>query len=209
MRWASRMTRSVLGGTRQQGTGRHLPSWDPFQGAEHARSATFSPYGLGPSWRGSRHLLDTTTEPTPTGQPVTTLVQLAHGDPNAGDGAAVVVTTAAHLPDVQPWADSHARFERAWITDEEARRLPLGLAELQERRLPSVQRLVAVDGRPMACGLLILGKQHWVAECDIGDVTVTAEAWRLPFETLELARVTDLTPYVQGALRLPYGRRSL
>lgn len=136
-------------------------------------------------------------------------MQLAHGHPDAGDGVAVVVATAANLPDVEPWADVHARFERAWITDEEARRLPLGLAELQDRELIWVQRLVEVDGRSTPCRLLVLGSEHWVAECSIDDVTVTAEAWRLPFEDFELARITDLTPDVEGALGLAYGRRSL
>jgi hypothetical protein len=45
--------------------------------------------------------------------------------------------------------------------------------------------------------LLVLGDAHWVAEATIDGAVVTVEAIRFPVERLELARVTDLRPYLE------------
>jgi hypothetical protein len=57
-----------------------------------------------------------------------------------------------------------------------------------------------VDGRPVIFQWLAEGR-HWVAQAELDGRTLTLRACDLPVEPVELVRVTDPEPYVQGQRR--------
>jgi hypothetical protein len=58
-----------------------------------------------------------------------------------------------------------------------------------------------VDGRPVAFAWLAEGR-HWVAQAELDDRTLVVRGRDLPVGSVELVRVADLEPYVQGQRRL-------
>jgi hypothetical protein len=60
---------------------------------------------------------------------------------------------------------------------------------------------IPVDGQPVAFQRLARGR-HWVASAELDDRTLTLHARDLPVESVELVRVTDVEPYIQGQRRL-------
>ena len=167
---------------------------DPARAEQAARSARFALYGLGPAWRGSRWLAHTRTAATTPGQQVTTLVLLAHGDPNAADGVAVGVTTS--LP---PARTEESWVEATWLPDDDGRRMVERATNRPPQEIRRRRQDILVHGHHLPFQLLVLGDGHWVAEATIEGAVVTVEAVRFPVGRLELARVTDLRPYLQGA----------
>ena len=63
------------------------------------------------------------------------------------------------------------------------------------------QVTIPVDGRPVAFQWLAEGR-HWVARAELEDRTLTLRARDRPVGSVELFRVTDLEPYIQGQRRL-------
>jgi hypothetical protein len=61
--------------------------------------------------------------------------------------------------------------------------------------------MIPVDGRPVAFCWLAEGR-HWVAQAGLEDRTLTLRGRDLPVESVELVRVLDLEPYLQGQRRL-------
>jgi hypothetical protein len=57
-----------------------------------------------------------------------------------------------------------------------------------------------VDGRPVAFAWLAEGR-HWVAGAKLDDRTLTLHGRDLPVDSVELVRVIDLEPYIQGTRR--------
>ena len=60
---------------------------------------------------------------------------------------------------------------------------------------------IPVDGRPVGFQWLAEGRQ-WVAHAELEDRTLTLHGRDLPVESVELVRVVDLEPYIQGQRRL-------
>jgi hypothetical protein len=60
---------------------------------------------------------------------------------------------------------------------------------------------IPVDGRPVGFWWQAEGR-HWVARAELDGRTLTLHGRDLPVESVELVRVTDLEPYIQGQRRL-------
>ena len=60
---------------------------------------------------------------------------------------------------------------------------------------------IPVDGRPVGFQWLADGR-HWVACAELDDRTLTLRGRDLPVQSVELVRVTDLEPYLEGQRRL-------
>jgi hypothetical protein len=58
-----------------------------------------------------------------------------------------------------------------------------------------------VDGRLVGFEWLTEGR-HWVARAELDNRTLTLHGRDLPVESVELVRVADLEPYIQGQRRL-------
>ena len=58
-----------------------------------------------------------------------------------------------------------------------------------------------MDGRPVAFRWLAEGR-HWVARAELENRTLTLRGRDLPVASVELVRVLDLEPYIQGQRRL-------
>jgi hypothetical protein len=58
-----------------------------------------------------------------------------------------------------------------------------------------------VDGRPVAFAWLGEGR-HWVAQAELEERTLTLRGRDLPVESVELVRIFDLQPYIEGQRRL-------
>ena len=58
-----------------------------------------------------------------------------------------------------------------------------------------------MDGRPVALRWLAEGR-HWVARAELENRTLTLRGRDLPVASVELVRVLDLEPYIQGQRRL-------
>jgi hypothetical protein len=56
-------------------------------------------------------------------------------------------------------------------------------------------------GRPVGFGWLAEGR-HWVALAELDDRTLILRGRDLPVESVELVRVPDLEPYIEGQRRL-------
>ena len=60
---------------------------------------------------------------------------------------------------------------------------------------------IPVDGRPVGLRWLAAGR-HRVARAELDDRTLTLRGRDLPVQSVELVRVTDLEPYLEGQRRL-------
>jgi hypothetical protein len=69
------------------------------------------------------------------------------------------------------------------------------------------QVVIPVDGRPVGFQWLAEGR-HWVAQAELEDRTLILRGRDLPVELVELVRVLDLEPYIQGQrhLQTAWGR---
>lgn len=191
--WFHRHGRPVSRRSRRLASAQHNPA----RAEQEARSARFALYGLGPAWRGARWVAHTRTAATTPGQVVTTLVLLAHGNPNAAGGVAVGVTTS-----LSPSRTEESWVEATWLPDDHGRQMVEQATEAPPREPRWRQQDIVVDGHYLPFQLLVLGDAHWVAEATIDGAVVTVEAIRFPIERLELARVTDLRPYLEGGRAL-------
>jgi hypothetical protein len=179
--------------------------------AERFRAAPFPLYGLPASWAGPRHLGGAGSRQA-RGQPaVVTSLTLAHGDPAAEHGPQLRVEVRAD-PD-EPRGGPELRRaltdDLRWVTA--ARDVP-GNAMGGIGRLPADQPdppwsavPIRLDGRPVRFELLAEGR-HWVAVAEVEGRTLVLQARDLAPEQVELVRVTDVEPYVEGTERLEESR---
>ena len=187
---------------------------DRRQEVERFQAAPFPLHGLPPVRPGPRHLGGWVGSWS-RGRPVTVELDLAHGDPLADEGPQLRVAVRAE----------HAEEGRVATVLAGSRR---GLAEqLWQKAAPSArdraeqwdrfaaarsrpdpawsQVTIPVDGRPVVFEWLAEGR-HWVARAELGDRTLTLHARDLPVASVELVRVGDLAPYVEGSRRLADAR---
>jgi hypothetical protein len=184
---------------------------DHRQQVERFRAAPFPVYGLPPAWSGPRHLGGWEGSWTKGQQPVTTAISLGHGDPLTDQEPELrVEVRAEHVETEQVmtvWVQSRRDLaENLWLA---AAPQAHDLAEHCEqlaaaRRRPDPawsQVTIPVDGRPVAFAWLAEGR-HWVARAELDDRTLTLHGRDLPVESVELVRVTDPEPYIEGTRRL-------
>jgi hypothetical protein len=181
------------------------------QQVERFQTAPFPAYGLPPSWPGPRQLGGWEGS-WAKGQrrPVTTALSLAHGEPLAEQGPQLRVEVRFSREGEQVLT---VRSERQRCLAEELWREAAPQAhDLAEhfdqvaaaRRRPDPawsQVTIPVDGRPVGFQWLAEGR-HWIARAELDDRTLTLHGRDLPVESMELVRVTDLEPYIQGQRRL-------
>jgi hypothetical protein len=175
---------------------------DHRQLVELVRAAPFPLYGLPASWSGLRQLGGWSGGGS-EGRPVTTALELGHGDPLAEEGPQLRVEVR----------DEHVRAERRrglaeelWLAAaspaHDAAEYWEQVAAARSRPESAWSRVrIPVDGRPVAFQRLAQGR-HWVASAELDDRTLTLHARDLPVESVELVRVTDLEPYIHGQRRL-------
>jgi hypothetical protein len=184
---------------------------DHRQQAERFRAAPFPAYGLPPSWPWPRQL-GGWEERRAKGRrrPVTTALSLAHGEPLADEGPQLRVEVRSYrqeeqvLP-VRPDSLRGLAEELWWEAAPTARDVAQHLHQVAAaRRRPDPvwsQVVIPVDGRPVGFWWLAEGR-HWVARTELEDRTLTLRGRDLPVESVELVRVLDLEPYIEGQRRL-------
>jgi hypothetical protein len=170
--------------------------------AEWFRAAPFPLYGLPASWTGPRHLGGAGSRQARGRPPVVTSLTLAHGDPAAGQGPQLWVEVRADPGD--PGAGPELRRTLAddlrWATAARGDELRGGLADPPWSAVP-----LRLDGRPVRFEMLAEGR-HWVALAEVEARTLVVQARDLAPEQVELVRVTDVEPYVEGSRRLEDAR---
>jgi hypothetical protein len=185
---------------------------DHRQEAERFRAAPFPLYGLPPAWPGWRHLGGWEGSWT-KGQrrPVTTALSLGHGDPLAEEGPQLRVEVRAEgvEPELGTTMGVQSRRQLAedlWLAAAPPAHDPAEhfdqLAAVRRRPDPAWSLVtIPVDGRPVGFWWLTEGR-HWVAQAELDERTLTLYGRDLPVEAVELVRVSDLEPYIQGQRRL-------
>jgi hypothetical protein len=183
---------------------------DHRQQVERFRAAPFPSYGLPASWSGPRQLGGWEESRAKGRRPVTTALSLAHGEPLAEEGPQlrVEVRILRDGEQVLPVRSDSLRGlaeELWWEAAPTARDVAEHLDQVAAaRRRPDPawsQVIIPVDGRPVAFQWLAEGR-HWVAQTELDDRTLTLRGRDLPVESVELVRVLDLEPYIQGQRRL-------
>ncbi len=182
---------------------------DQRQQVERFRAAPVPLHGLPPSWPGLRHLGGWGGSWS-KGRPVTIELYLDHGDPLADQGPQLRVGVSVERVDRDPGMP--ARFENRrglaedlWLqaasTADDAEHWDR-IASVRSRPDPAWSQVtIPVDGRPVAFAWLGEGR-HWVARAELDDRTLTLHARDLPVGSVELVRVTDVEPYIEGMRRL-------
>jgi hypothetical protein len=178
---------------------------------ERFRAAPFPLYGLPPAWPGPRHLGGWEGGWATGRQPVTTALSLAHGDPLTDQGPELRVEV--RVEQVEPEVGLTMRLQdrrhlaqELWLraappTDDLAEHVEQ-LAAARRRPDPAWSQVtIPVDGRPVVFEWLAEGR-HWVARAELDDHTLTLHGHDLPVGSVELVRVADLEPYLQGQRRL-------
>jgi hypothetical protein len=184
---------------------------DHRQQVEWFRAAPFPLYGLPAAWPGPRHLGGWEGGWARGQRPVTTALSLGHGEPPVDQGPQLgVEVRVEHLDPEQAMTvrDGSRRdlAEELWLAAAPQAQDPAEqidrLAAARRRPDPAwSQVMIPVDGRPVGFWWLAEGR-HWVARAELDDRTLTLHARDLPVEAVELVRVTDLEPYIQGQRRL-------
>jgi hypothetical protein len=177
--------------------------------AERFRASPFPLYGLPASWTGPRHLGGMGSRQARGQPPLVTSLTLAHGDPAAGHGPELRVEVRSDPddpgtgPELRQALAVDLRWAAASLEDREAeaeRGGPGGRPADQADPLWSTVPL-PVDGQPVTFDLLAEGR-HWVAMAEVEGRALVLQARDLAPEQVELVRVTDVEPYVDGTERL-------
>jgi hypothetical protein len=168
-------------------------------------------YGLPPAWPGSRYLGGWEGGWAMGQRPVTTALSLGHGDPLTDQGSQLRVEVRVERVDAErvPTVLSESRrhlAEDLWLAA--ASQAP-DAAERWERIVGARRRpdptwsqvTIPVDGRLVDFEWLGEGRR-WVARAEVDDRTLTLHGRDPPVESVELVRVSDLEPYIQGQRRL-------
>jgi hypothetical protein len=170
------------------------------------RGRPFPIYGLDPTWTGARGLGGVGWR----GGSLTS-VELTHGDPIRGPWVRIETVRKDHLHD-----DPQEIASILWHRMEQAPPdVPDELREdwirrrVQDRRMRNTQwtrASIPVDGEPMGFDWLD-ENSDWAAHTHIGPLVVTIDAHRVPLESVRLAVVTDVEPYLENDVRFPRGDR--
>ena len=183
---------------------------DHEQAVERFRAAPFPLYGLPAAWPGPRYLGGWEGGWAKGQRPVTLALSLAHGEPLAEQGPQLrVEVRAEHVDDEHMTVRLQGRrdlAEELWLAAAPPAHDPAEhvdqLAAARRRPDPAWSQVtIPVDGRPVGFAWLAEGR-HWVARADLDDHTLTLHARDLPVESVELVRVSNLEPYIQGQRRL-------
>ena len=166
--------------------------------AERFRSAPFPLYGLPASFPGLRYLGGSGSRGARGERPVVISLSLAHGDPLAEQGPQLVVEVQAEPEGVGPAPGPELRSALAealsWAGGAGRRAGPASDPAWTEAAIP-------VDGRPVSFELLA-GGRHWVAWAELEGRVLVLRARDLAAGEVELVRVDDVEPYVEGTRRL-------
>jgi ribosomal protein L37E len=183
---------------------------DQREEVERFLAAPFPLYGLPASWPGPRQLGGWAGGGSER-QPVTTALELGHGDPLAEEGPQLRVEVSVERLDTgqvpAEWSQRQRGLaEDLWLAAAPPAHDPAEhwerIAALRSRPDAAwAQVSIPVDGRPVAFAWLAEGR-HWVAQGELEDRTLTLHARDLPVESVQLVRATDLEPYLQGQRRL-------
>jgi hypothetical protein len=184
---------------------------DHRQEVERFRAAPFPLYGLPPAWPGPRYLGGWEGSWTKGQRPVTTALSLGHGDPLVEEGPDLRVEVRVEDVDPEHAATMVVGRRRMLAEDLWIQAAPQGhdiaqhveqLAAARRRPDPAWSQVtIPVDGRPVGFWWLAEGR-HWVALAELDGRTVALHGRDLPVESVELVRVSDLQPYIQGQRRL-------
>jgi hypothetical protein len=184
---------------------------DHRQEVERFRAAPFPLCGLPPAWPGWRYLGGWEGSWTKGQRPVTTALSLAHGDPLTEQGPQLRVEVRAEgvKPELGMTMRVQSRRQLAedlWLQAAPQVHDPAEhgdrLAAARRRPDPAWSQVtIPVDGRPVGFEWLAEGR-HWVAQAELDDHTLTLHARDLPVESVELVRISDLEPYIEGQRRL-------
>jgi hypothetical protein len=183
---------------------------DQREEVERFLAAPFPLYGLPASWPGPRQL-GGWAGGSSKGRLVTTGLELGHGDPLAEEGPQLRVEVSAERLDAgflpAEWSQrQHDLAAELWL----AAAPPARDGSEHWKQVAATHRrpdaawspvTIVVDGRPVAFARLAEGR-HWVAQGELEDRTLTLHARDLPVESVQLVRVTDLEPYIEGWRRL-------
>jgi hypothetical protein len=183
---------------------------DQREEVERFLAAPFPLYGLPASWPGPRQLGGWAGGGSER-QPVTTALELGHGDPLAEEEPQLRVEVSVERLDTgqdpAEWSQRRRGLaEDLWLAASPPAHDPAGhwyqIAAVGSRPEPAWSQVrIPLDGRPVAFAWRAEGR-HWVARAELDDRTLTLHARDLPVESVQLVRVTDLEPYLQGQRRL-------
>jgi hypothetical protein len=181
--------------------------------AERFRAAPFPLYGLPASWTGPRHLGGMSSRQARGQPPLVTSLTLAHGDRAAGHGPELRVEVRSDPddpgtgPELRQALAVDLRWAAASLEDREgeAARGGPGGRPADQADPPWSAVPLPVDGQPVTFDLLAEGR-HWVALAELEVRALVLQARDLAPEQVELVRVTDVEPYVDGTERLEEAR---
>jgi hypothetical protein len=181
------------------------------QEVERFRAAPFPLYGLPAAWAGPRYLGGWEGSWARGQRPVTTALSLAHGEPRTEEGPQLRVEVRTEHVDTELGMTVRGGSrgdlaEELWLQAAPRAHDPAEhfdqLAAARRRPDPTWSQVtIPVDGRPVGFWWLAEGR-HWVARAELDNRTLTLHARDLPVQAVELVRVLDLEPYVQGQRRL-------
>jgi hypothetical protein len=184
---------------------------DHQQEVERFRAALFPLYGLPAAWPGPRHLGGWAGGWAKGQRPVTTALSLGHGDPLAEQGPRLRVEVRVEYVDTEQVMTVRVQSRRhlaenLWLQAAPQAHDLAGhvdrLAAARRRPDPAWSQVtIPVDGRLVGFEWLTEGR-HWVARAELDNRTLTLHGRDLPVESVELVRVADLEPYIQGQRRL-------
>jgi hypothetical protein len=175
---------------------------DHRQQVERFQVAPFPLYGLPASWPGPRYLGGWGGRVSKGQRPVTTVLRLGYGDPLAEEGQHLrVEVSVEHAGPEQ----LRGLAEELWVQAAPQRYGVAGrgdpIAAARSRPDPAWSQVrIPVDGQPVACAWLGEGR-YWVARAALHDRTLTLHGRDLPVGSVELTRITDLEPFIEGARR--------
>jgi hypothetical protein len=174
--------------------------------AERFRAAPFPLYGLPASWAGPRWLGGAGTRQSRGRPPEVTSLALAHGDPAAEHGPQLRVEVRADPEDAGAGPELRQALagELRWAaaTRHEREAAVDGVGGLPNDLAGAAWSAVSVrvDGRPVRFDLLTEGR-HWVAVAEVDGRALVLEARDLTVDQIELVRVADIEPYIEGTSR--------
>jgi hypothetical protein len=178
--------------------------------AEQFRASPLPLYGLPAAWPGLRHLGGWGSRQARGEPAVVTNLSLAHGDPLAAHGPQLLVEVRAEpgpgqAPEGGPALRQRLAEELGWTVAAAGDRPP----EPPERDagVAWTEATIAVDGRAARFDLLAEGR-HWVAAGAVEGFLLVLQGRDLDAGEVELVRVTDVEPYVEGTRRLEEAARA-
>jgi hypothetical protein len=171
------------------------------------RAASLPLYGLPPAWPGSRYLGGWEGGWAMGQRPVTTALSLGHGDPLTDQGPQLRVEVRVERVDAEqvPTVSSESRrhlAEDLWLAA--ASQAP-DAAERWERIVGARRRPDPTWSQvtiPWTAGWSTSSGWGRAATGSPGPNWIPLHGRDLPVESVELVRVSDLEPYIQGQRRL-------